>query len=189
MKTPVSRARCLPNATHCAVRRTPTIQTLLRTQQQEYVLSLSLLFFYLSPSLFCRLLALFAADSSSVLLFLHPPSVAGFFFNTFPSSILSLLCTSYIVTIFPFFSLHAKPVFCDYCLKVLLTPVGQKQKNPQKKRNRKKKKEPRKKRRSHTLTYYYPHPPTPTKKLLPQGPTFHFTTTTFSSLLPLPSHP
>ena len=159
MKTPVSRARCLPNATHCAVRRTPTIQTLLRTQQQEYVLSLSLLFFYLSPSLFCRLLALFAADFSSVLLFLHPPSVAGFFFNTFPSSILSLLCTSYIVTIFPFFSLHAKPVFCDYCLKVLLTPVGQKQKNPQKKRNRKKKKRAPKKK---AFTHAYLLLPTPT---------------------------
>ena len=77
----------------------------------------------------------------------------------FPSSILSLLCTSYIVTIFPFFSLHAKPVFCDYCLKVLLTPVGQKQKNPQKKGNRKKKKRAPKKK---AFTHAYLLLPTPT---------------------------
>ena len=182
MKTPVSLARCLPNATHCAVRRTPTIQTLLRTQQQEYVLSL--FSSSISHPLYsvacwrCLQLTPRRCFSSSILRLSRDFSLIFF-----PSSILSLLCTSYIVTIFPFFSLHAKPVFCDYCLKVLLTPSGWT------KTKQKKKKEPRKKRRSHTLTYYYPHPPTPTKKLLPQGPTFHFTTTTFSSLLPLPSHP
>ena len=165
MKTPVSLARCLPNATHCAVRRTPTIQTLLRTQQQEYVLSL--FSSSISHPLYsvacwrCLQLTPRRCFSSSILRLSRDFSLIFF-----PSSILSLLCTSYIVTIFPFFSLHAKPVFCDYCLKVLLTPSGwtktkQKKKKVHRKNGTKKKKSPEKKgvhTRLLTITHTHPHP-------------------------------
>lgn len=163
MKTPVSLARCLPNATHCAVRRTPTIQTLLRTQQQEYVLSL--FSSSISHPLYsvacwrCLQLTPRRCFSSSILRLSRDFSLIFF-----PSSILSLLCTSYIVTIFPFFSLHAKPVFCDYCLKVLLTPSGwtktkqNKKKVHRKNGTKKKKRAPKKK----AFTHAYLLLPTPT---------------------------
>ena len=137
MKTPpVSRAHCYVTPLTVLFGTRPQYKHSLNSVHniQSYLfIAVSFFFSSLYPSLYSVACwcCLQLTPSSSVLLFLHPPSrdfSLIFFFFSLGRSSLSLYFTLYIVTFFPFFSLHARSVTFDYCLKVLLTLVGKKHK-------------------------------------------------------------